>query len=101
MRASAAVLTLMLVGLSGAALAAPDCHPPIDPMVPQYIVGYGSLMLADHRGIFGLGLFLTLGTTASLVAALVVLPILLQLFGSHPGRRPTPTPSPATATPTT
>ena len=30
------------------------------------IVGFGSLMLADHRGIFGLGLLLTLGTAASL-----------------------------------
>jgi hopanoid biosynthesis associated RND transporter like protein HpnN len=43
------------------------------------VVGFGSLMLADHRGIFGLGLLLTLGTTASLVAALVVLPVLLRL----------------------
>jgi predicted RND superfamily exporter protein len=47
------------------------------------VVGYGSLMLADHRGIFGLGLFLTLGTSAALVGALVVLPVLLQLFGGH------------------
>jgi hypothetical protein len=44
------------------------------------IVGFGSLMLADHRGIFGLGLLITLGTAASLVAALVVLPVLLQLI---------------------
>ncbi len=43
------------------------------------IVGFGSLMLAAHRGIFGLGLLLTLGTTASLIAALVVLPVLLRL----------------------
>jgi hypothetical protein len=43
------------------------------------IVGFGSLMLADHRGIFGLGLLLTLGTSASLIAALVVLPVLLRL----------------------
>src|SRR5204863_143799 len=33
------------------------------------IVGFGSLMVADHRGIFGLGLLLTLGTATSLVAA--------------------------------
>ena len=43
------------------------------------IVGFGSLMLADHRGIFGLGLLLTAGTAASLVAALIVLPVLLDL----------------------
>jgi len=43
------------------------------------IVGFGSLMLAEHRGIFGLGLLITLGTAASLVAALVVLPVLLRL----------------------
>jgi hypothetical protein len=34
-------------------------------------------MVADHRGIFGLGLLLTLGTATSLVAALIVLPVLL------------------------
>jgi hopanoid biosynthesis associated RND transporter like protein HpnN len=43
------------------------------------IVGFGSLMLAQHRGIFGLGLLLTLGTGMSLLAALVVLPVLLGL----------------------
>jgi len=43
------------------------------------IVGFGSLMIADHRGIFGLGLLLTLGTTTSLIAALIVLPVLLRM----------------------
>jgi predicted RND superfamily exporter protein len=38
------------------------------------IAGFGSLMVAHHRGIFGLGLLLTLGAAASLLAALVVLP---------------------------
>ena len=42
------------------------------------VVGFGSLMVADHRGIFGLGLLLTLGMAATLTAALVVLPVLLQ-----------------------
>jgi predicted RND superfamily exporter protein len=36
-------------------------------------------MLAQHRGIFGLGLLLTMGTVASLVAALIVLPVLLRM----------------------
>src|SRR5882672_6096278 len=43
------------------------------------IVGFGSLMIANHRGIFGLGLLLTLGTITSLVASLVVLPVLLRM----------------------
>jgi hopanoid biosynthesis associated RND transporter like protein HpnN len=44
------------------------------------IAGFGSLMLADHRGIFGLGLLITLATASSLVAALVVLPALLGVI---------------------
>jgi len=44
------------------------------------VVGFGSLMLAHHRGIFGLGLLLTLGSAASLIAALIVLPVLLRLL---------------------
>lgn len=40
-----AVLSLMLIDLSGgSAFADEDCHPKIDPKLPQYIVGYGSLM---------------------------------------------------------
>ncbi|HEY7521575.1 MAG TPA: MMPL family transporter [Methylomirabilota bacterium] len=66
------------------------------------VVGYGSLMLAAHRGIYGLGLLLTLGTSAALVASLVVLPVLLRLFGGAARARPTPTSLPhpvTTATP--
>lgn len=40
--------------------------------------GFGSLMIADHRGIFGLGLLLTLGMVATLAASLVVLPVALR-----------------------
>ncbi len=40
--------------------------------------GFGSLMIADHRGIFGLGLLLTLGMVATLTASLVVLPVALR-----------------------
>jgi predicted RND superfamily exporter protein len=42
------------------------------------IVGFGSLMIAHHRGIFGLGLLLTLGMIAALAASLIVLPVLLR-----------------------
>ena len=57
------------------------------------IVGFGSLMIADHRGIFGLGLLLTLGTATSLIAALVVLPVLLRMVPA----RTTATPGPLNA----
>lgn len=43
------------------------------------IVGFGSLMIARHRGVFGLGLLLTLAMVTSLISALVVLPVLLKL----------------------
>src|SRR6266404_6276420 len=52
------------------------------------MVGFGSLMLAAHRGIYGLGLMLTLGMLASLVSALIVLPVLLRLFGGKAQRLP-------------
>jgi hopanoid biosynthesis associated RND transporter like protein HpnN len=44
------------------------------------ITGFGTLVLARHQGIYGLGLLLTLGSVTSLVAALVVLPVLLRLL---------------------
>jgi uncharacterized membrane protein YdfJ with MMPL/SSD domain len=43
------------------------------------IGGFGSLMVARHQGIFGLGLLLTVGTVVGLMASLVVLPVLLRL----------------------
>src|SRR5437773_3578518 len=42
------------------------------------VVGFGSLMIAAHRGIFVLGLLLTLGMIATPVASLIVLPVLLR-----------------------
>jgi hypothetical protein len=51
------------------------------------MVGFGSLMIASHQGIFSLGLLLTLGTACGLVAALIVLPVLLSLI-SKPVERP-------------
>ena len=41
--------------------------------------GFGSLMVAKHQGIFGLGLLLTIGTAAALASSLVLLPVLLRL----------------------
>jgi uncharacterized protein len=48
------------------------------------MVGFGSLMIASHRGIFSLGLLLTLGSLCGLVASLVVLPVVLQLLRKVP-----------------
>jgi predicted RND superfamily exporter protein len=43
-------------------------------------------MVAHHHGIFTLGLLLSVGATAALLAALVVLPVLVHRFG--PARPP-------------
>jgi hopanoid biosynthesis associated RND transporter like protein HpnN len=53
------------------------------------MVGFGSLLLAHHRGIYGMGLLLTLGTAASLIASLIVLPVLLRFWEPAP---PAPAP---------
>ena len=45
------------------------------------IAGFGSLLVADHRGVWSLGLLLVIGSTATLTASLVVLPTLLRLAG--------------------
>ncbi len=42
--------------------------------------GFASLMVASHRGIFGLGLLLTIGSAAILFASLAVLPVLIGFF---------------------
>jgi uncharacterized protein len=46
--------------------------------------GFGSLIVAHHHGIFTLGLLLSIGTTASLGGALIVLPVLIGLFMKSP-----------------
>jgi hypothetical protein len=43
------------------------------------ITGFGSLLVADHRGVWSLGLLLVIGSTMTLAASLVVLPTLLRL----------------------
>jgi hopanoid biosynthesis associated RND transporter like protein HpnN len=50
------------------------------------VAGFGSLMVARHHGIFTLGLLLSIGATASVVAALFVLPVLLGPFGHRCAR---------------
>jgi uncharacterized protein len=55
------------------------------------MVGFGSLMVAQHRGIFGLGLLLTLGSFCALLASLVVLPVILRLM-AQPASAPAAVP---------
>jgi predicted RND superfamily exporter protein len=64
------------------------------------IVGFGSLMIAHHRGVFGLGLLLTLGMVTSLIAALVVLPVLLRLVAEMRAARRSRRATPPLAAPT-
>jgi hypothetical protein len=47
------------------------------------IVGFGSLMLASHRGLFSLGFVLTVGVTTSLITSLVALPAVLSLISKN------------------
>jgi predicted RND superfamily exporter protein len=44
------------------------------------MVGFGSLMIARHQGIYSLGLLLTLGSFCGLFAALAVLPVILRML---------------------
>ncbi|MFQ5482922.1 MAG: MMPL family transporter, partial [Nitrospinaceae bacterium] len=42
------------------------------------MVGFGSLMTADHRGVYSLGLVLTLGVGCCLLASVTLLPAMLR-----------------------
>jgi hypothetical protein len=44
------------------------------------MVGFGSLMVASHQGIWSLRLLLTIGSGCNVLASLVVLPGLLRLL---------------------
>jgi predicted RND superfamily exporter protein len=48
------------------------------------IVGFGSMMIASHRGLFSLGLALAIGISSCLFVALVLLPALLSVISSPP-----------------
>ena len=48
------------------------------------VIGFGTLMFSQHRGLAGLGLVLTLGVTTCMVTALVFLPALLSWLSSRP-----------------
>jgi uncharacterized protein len=63
------------------------------------IAGFGSLMLAKHRGIHSLGCVMSVGIATCMIAALTLLPALLNLLGrwrpliKQPGAGKLPTPS--------
>jgi hopanoid biosynthesis associated RND transporter like protein HpnN len=61
------------------------------------IVGFGTLMLSQHRGLFELGFILTLGVTCCMLASLVFLPAVLRLLNAR--KRATPAPMPEAAEP--
>ena len=46
------------------------------------IVGFGSLMISSHRGIYSLGMLVSLGISSVLIASLTTLPSLLAILGS-------------------
>jgi predicted RND superfamily exporter protein len=43
------------------------------------MIGFGSLMIAHHRGAFSIGLLVTLGVGSILVVSLTLLPALLTV----------------------
>lgn len=46
-------------------------------------VGFGSLLIASHQGLFSIGVLLAVGITACLGVALIPLPALLALVAKH------------------
>lgn len=47
------------------------------------IVGFGSLMIAAHPGMFSIGVLLALGVASSLLISLILMPPLLVLVAKH------------------
>ena len=58
-------------------------------------VGFGSLTISDHQGLYSLGVLTTIGSLAILAAAILFLPALLQLLAGFKLTHPSPLPSPA------
>jgi hopanoid biosynthesis associated RND transporter like protein HpnN len=48
------------------------------------MIGFGSLMIAHHRGAFSIGLLVTLGVGSVLIVSLTVLPALLTVVARRP-----------------
>jgi predicted RND superfamily exporter protein len=56
------------------------------------VLGFGTLMIAQHRGMASLGLILAIGVTCCMLTALVFLPSLLYVIGKHEETAPAPMP---------
>ncbi|NQU19735.1 MAG: MMPL family transporter, partial [Candidatus Nealsonbacteria bacterium] len=54
------------------------------------MVGFGSLMIASHRGLQSLGRVLTIGVSCCLFTSLVMLPAMLALWTRHRAESPEP-----------
>jgi uncharacterized protein len=54
------------------------------------MIGFGSLLIAHHRGAFSIGLLVTLGVGAVLVVSVIVLPALLTVVARHPLKKAVP-----------
>ena len=63
------------------------------------IAGFGSLMLAKHRGIQSLGSVMAAGITTCMIAALTLLPALLNLMLKFQSRKKRPAANDTTSTP--
>src|SRR5574337_528333 len=50
------------------------------------MIGFGSLLIAHHRGASSIGLLVTLGVGAVLVVSVIVLPALLTVVAKQPSR---------------
>jgi len=61
------------------------------------MVGFGSLMIARHQGIYSLGLLMTVGSACGLFAALGVLPVILRLITKQVAAPATPAVARSTA----
>jgi predicted RND superfamily exporter protein len=56
------------------------------------MVGFGSMMVSSHRGLYSLGAVLTIGVGACLFVSLVTLPALLTLMSRNRGTATDPSP---------
>ena len=63
------------------------------------MIGFGSLMIASHRGLQSLGRVLTIGVSCCLFASLVMLPALLAWATRNRDAALAPTTSPSTGSP--
>ncbi len=52
------------------------------------IAGFGSLMLAEHRGIHSLGVIMSAGIATCMIAGLTFLPAFLNLLGEKKNKKP-------------